>query len=305
MPTKDTWFQHKAREAERGRHGGRLVWRCIRDIQRARRSLLPVRSAMVKDEDGIVCITTEAQHETWRRHFSKILNIQSVFNVEELERVRQRPPRPEMAELPSDEELLRAVGKLKNGKAGVEPGILPEMVKAACSEDEFLSRFVELVHDVWRECSVPRDWSDAVLVPIPKKGDLNNCDNWRGISLLDDVGKVVARVLQERLQKLAEDELPESKCGFRKGRSCADMIFIIQQLVEKSWEHRSKTFFTFVDLKKAYDSVPREAMWLALGKLGVPGEVVQLITSFHQDMRARIRLDGTALEEICVQKGLR
>ena len=46
-------------------------------------------------------------------------------------------------------------------------------------------------------------------------------------------------------------------------------------------------------------------MWLALGKLGVPGEVVQLITSFHQDMRARIRLDGTALEEICVQNGLR
>ena len=66
------------------------------------------------------------------------------------------------------------------------------MVKAACSEDEFLSRFVELVHDVWRECSVPRDWCDAVLVPIPKKGDLSNCDNWRGISLLDVVGKVVA-----------------------------------------------------------------------------------------------------------------
>ena len=48
---------------------------------------------------------------------------------------------------------------------------------------------------MWRERRVPSDWCDAVLVPIPKKGDLSKCDNWRGIALLDVVGKVVARVL--------------------------------------------------------------------------------------------------------------
>ena len=69
--------------------------------------------------------------------------------------------------------------------------------------------------------------------------------------LLDVVGKVVARVLQVRLQKVAEEELPESQCGFRKARSCADMIFTVRQLVEKSWEHKSKVFLTFIDLKKA------------------------------------------------------
>ena len=44
-----------------------------------------------------------------------------------------------------------------------------------------------------------------------------------------------------------------------------------------------------------YDSVPREAMWKALGKLGVPDQIVQLIRSFHQGMNAQIRLDGTLL----------
>ena len=85
-----------------------------------------------------------------------------------------------------------------------------------------------------------RDWSNKALVTIPKKGDLSSCDNWRGISLLDVVGKMVARVLQERLQELAEDKLPESQCDFRKGRSCEDMIFTVRQLVEKSWEHIAK-----------------------------------------------------------------
>jgi len=119
-------------------------------------------------------------------------------------------------------------------------------------------------------CGGKADWRDAILVPIPKKGDLTVSDSWRGICLLKVVGKVVARVTQERLQKLAEDVSPESQCSFRKGKGHTYMIFVIRQLVEKSWEHKSKTFFTFVVLKNAYDSVSKQAMWLALNKLGVP-----------------------------------
>ena len=71
----------------------------------------------------------------------------------------------------------------------------------------------------WKEGHVPLDWRDAILVPIPKKGNLRCCDNWRGIALLDVVGKLVARVVQNRSQQLAERELPESQCGFRRRRS--------------------------------------------------------------------------------------
>ena len=121
--------------------------------------------------------------------------------------MEQRPLRPELAELPTEDELMEAIEKLKSGKAGGESGVLPEMVKVACIGDDFPKRLLELVHDVWKEKSVPTEWRDAILIPIPKKGDLSHCDNWRGNSLLDVVGKVVARILQERLQKLAEDEL--------------------------------------------------------------------------------------------------
>ena len=162
-------------------------------------------------------------------------------------------------------------------KAGGESGILPEMVKAACYEDVFVNKLLDLVKDVWEKGCTPCAWRDSILVPITKKGGLSNCDNWRGISLLDVVGKVVARILHKRFKKLAEDELPESQCGFRAGRSCTDMIFTVRQFVEKSWEHQSKAFLTFIDLKKAYNSVPRHAMWLALMKLAMPEQTIQLI----------------------------
>ena len=112
------------------------------------------------------------------------------------------------------------------------------MVKVACQNPDFLDLLLDLVHTAWRDKRVPKDWVDAVLVPIPKKGDLSNCDNWRGISLLDVVGKV-GGILQDRLQQLAEEELPESQCRFCKGRECTDMIFVVCQLVEKTWEHKS------------------------------------------------------------------
>ena len=106
-------------------------------------------------------------------------------------------------------------------------------------------------------------------------------------------------------RKVAEVELPESQCGFRKGRGCMDMVFAVRQLVEKSWEHKEKLFITFVDLRKAYDSVPRQAMWMVLRRLEVPDVLVSLIESFHQDMQARIRLEGELMDPIDMRNGLR
>lgn len=57
--------------------------------------------------------------------------------------------------------------------------------------------------------------------------------------------------------------------------------YSVRQLVEKSWEHKAKIWFIFGDLKKAYDSVPREALRMAIEKLGVPDSLIDLIRSFH------------------------
>ena len=79
---------------------------------------------------------------------------------------------------------------------------------------EFLNMLTDLANTVWEERRVPQEWTDAILVPIPKKGNLHCCDNWKGIALLDVVGKLVARIVQGQLQALAELVLPESQRGF-------------------------------------------------------------------------------------------
>lgn len=109
-------------------------------------------------------------------------------------------------------------------------------------------------------------WSgiDAVIVSIPKRGDLYVCDNWHGISLLDVVDKLCARLMLQRLQRIGEGILPDSQYGFRKGRGCVDMIFAARQLFGKIREHNDSLFVLFVDLEKAYNQVPRWALWFSI-----------------------------------------
>ena len=80
---------------------------------------------------------------------------------------------------------------------------------------------------------------------------------------------------------------------------------LVRQLVEKTIEHGAKLFLVFVDLEKAYDSVPRAALWHALHKLGVPTLVIDIIRSFHEGMKAKVRVNGKLTEAISVENGLR
>ena len=85
----------------------------------------------------------------------------------------------------------------------------------------------------------------------------------RKLRILTKCPRVTAVV---RMQRVAEEVLPDSQCGFRAGRGCVDMVFCARQLVEKAREHNATLYLLFVDLRKAYDSVPREALWHVLRK---------------------------------------
>ena len=132
------------------------------------------------------------------------------------------PPCIDLDEPPTEEELEAAPSKMKRCKAGGKTDILPELVLFGGA---FLwDRLLELMQVMWRKGEVVADWENAEVLPMSKKDDLQCCDNWHDISLLDVAGKVFTGVIQERLQMISECVLPESQSGFRKGRGCCDMI---------------------------------------------------------------------------------
>jgi len=94
-----------------------------------------------------------------------------------------------------------------------------------------------------------------------KKGTKSKCKNYRGITLLPTAYKLFANMIRNRLNEHLEDELVEEQCGFRKGRSCTDAIFTVQQIIEKRKEHNLQLFLLFIDYEKAYDNMNRDKLW--------------------------------------------
>ena len=126
------------------------------------------------------------------------------------------------------------------------------------------------------------------------KGNPQLCENHRGISLLSIAGKVLARVLLNRLNEHLEQSwlLPESQCGFRKDRGTIDMIFTARQLQEKCQEQNMDLYITFVDLTKAFDTDSREGLWKIMAKFGCSTKFIAMVRQFHDGMLAWVQNDG-------------
>ena len=148
---------------------------------------------------------------------------------------------------------------------------------------------------------------DAIRITLYKgKGSKAKCGDYHGISLLEAVGQVFARLILNRLTDLVYPEvIPEAQCGFRSERGTVDMVFTARQLQEKCIEQRMILYQVFVDLTKAFDVVNRDALWRILGKLGRPPSFVDKFKQLHRNMKAQVNFNGQLSEQISVDNGVK
>ncbi|BHF63255.1 hypothetical protein SprV_0200624700 [Sparganum proliferum] len=159
---------------------------------------------------------------------------------------------------------------------------------------------------MWCQGEVPQNFKDATIVHLyRRKGDRQLCDNHRGISLLKITGKILARILLNRLNNhLEQGLLPESQCGFRRHRGTTDMIFAARQLQKKCQEMRTHQYSTFVDLTKAFDTVNR-GLWKIMQIFGCPERFIQMVRQLPDDMMARVTDSGAVSEAFAVTNGVK
>ena len=201
------------------------------------------------------------------------------------------------------EEVRRSIRRLKTRKVPGICGIVPEMLKAGC--EMVVDWLAQVFNIVWREGVAPSDWKNAVIIPVYKKDSRLDCMNYRGINLMSVVGKVFARVWNERVKGLTVDKVPDEQGGFRAGRGCNNQIFAVKKIVEKTIEKDKKTYMAFVDLEKAYDSVSREKLWKVLDEYGVKGKLLRAIQALYVDGKARVKVGRMESKLFGVCRGAR
>ena len=107
---------------------------------------------------------------------------------------------------------------------------------------------------------LPTTWTRSLVITLPKKGNLQLCQNYRTISLISHPSKVMLKIILNRLQPQAEESIAEKQTGFRVGRSTTEQIFNLRILGEKYLQHQQNLNHIFIDFKKAFDRVWHEAL---------------------------------------------
>ena len=204
----------------------------------------------------------------------------------------------------TEEEICVAISHLKNGRAPGLDEISAEMLKLGGDESV---QWLKLLSDcIWREETIPNDWKSQLLIPLHKRGSRVNCDNYRGIALLSIPSKVFSKAILDLLKPRADLWLRENQCGFRPGRGCADQLFTLHTLMEKAREFRRPLYICFIDLKKAYDSVSRAALWSVLQRsYRLPHKLLSIIRALHEDLKVAVRAYGKTSDEFAVTSGIR
>ena len=150
----------------------------------------------IKDKNGNVLTSDEDQLKRWREHFEELLNRpppQNPPDITQAEEVLQIN-----CERPSKAEIEKAIHHMKRGKASGPDKIPAEAIKAD------IETSTEILHDllgkIWEQVEIPTEWKEGYLVKLPKKGDMQDCKNYRGIMLLSVPGKVLNRVILDWLK---------------------------------------------------------------------------------------------------------
>jgi len=122
----------------------------------------------------------------------------------------------------------------------------------------------------------------SILVPIPKKGDLSNCSNYRTISLINHTGKVLLIVLLNRLKNHLDPYLSEEQAGFRKDRSTVHQILTLRLLAEKAKRQGKKIYNCFIDFQKAFDTIQHKIIWAMQKSYGVDTKMITLLQKIYE-----------------------
>jgi len=157
-----------------------------------------------------------------------------------------------------EDEISKAVNKLKTNKAAGLDGIPAELLQ--CGGETVVKGMTQLFNTIWHTEDVPKEWRQGVIVPLPKKGCLSDCNNWRGITLLSVPSKVFCSVLLNRLQKEVDAVLREEQAGFPTGRSCSEQILTLRNIIEQCHKWQKPLHINYIDLKKAFDSIHRDSL---------------------------------------------
>ena len=239
---KETWIQGQCQEVEAclRKNNSNKAYQLVKDLTTEKQG----KSTTIQDKSG-KCLTEENEIlNKWTEYYSDLYN----YKTEGDPIVLDCPQKPDEENHPIlREEVEAAVKALKMVKSAGVDNTPAELVQAG---ETMIDILTTICNKIWKTGEWPTTWTQSLVITLPKKGNLQLCQNYRTISLISHPSKVLLKFILNRLQPQAEETIAEEQAGFRAGRSTTEEIFSLRILGEKYLQHQQNLYgnHVFIDL---------------------------------------------------------
>lgn len=253
-----------------------------------------------RDVNGAIAHNNIKNCRILAEYFERLLNCEPI--VEKFEFTRNNYDKPN-SEPPTIDELQQIISELRNDKASGENQIVAELWKKA--HKNAVKSLQWVFDEIWKKEDIPVEWKTALIHPLHKKGSKTDPNNYRGISLLDVTYKILSKVLLMRAEPQLDPQLGEYQGGFRKGRSCIEQIFNLKNIMAYQKSRKKMYVITFIDFKKAYDSIDRESLLSVLEELGLDKKTTNIIKATITNTFSKVKFMGELSDSFEIKTGVR
>ena len=176
-------------------------------------------------------------------------------------------------------EVVSAIHSLKSGKSPVVDNIIGELLKSG--GENMISVITKVCNKIWNSGDWPMVWTQSLIICIHKKGNIQKCENYRTISLISHMSKIMLKVILRRLQPIAEELLSKKQAYFRAGRSTNEQIFNLRIIQEKYTEYQKQLYHIFIDFKKSFDRIWHAALWDTMKRFNINVRLIKVIQRLY------------------------
>ena len=167
-----------------------------------------------------------------------------------------------------------------------------EIIKASFSH---ISPFLlNLYNKMYSSGEYPRSWGESIIYPIFKKGDVNDAQSYRGITLISILAKIYSQLLLNRLTRWTADydTITNKQFGFQKGKSTTDCVFLLHSIISKVLNSGEKLYCVFIDYEKCFDKIDRSYLWQKLLSQNISCKFVKAIKSMYATVKLCIKYNN-------------
>ena len=180
-------------------------------------------------------------------------------------------------------EIKEVLKSMRKGKASGNDMIPGEVYKLVENENEPTSNLsksiLKILDNIYNGNGFPIEWRDCTVVPIFKKGDKYDPNNYRGIALINTMLKVLTKVIAARLQDICSNHnlIRREQVGFMKSEECVAQVACLLECCQRRKLRGKQTLICFLDLKKAYDMISHDMLILKLKRVRIGNKMIELI----------------------------